>query len=438
MSNVASTIRPPATLRTPFDSLIALAVLFPYVGIVPGIDTQPNFALVASVAVFLMLLLRQNQGVGRTALLLFSMLLLLVAARLLFGENAAHGRYVATYVLALVVPFLMWYLVWRGNVVAAVRRLIWFAISMYAGVGIIQLLILPEFLGFMVTRSGADVETITNSGRGVRSLASEPAALGIIFSYINVLYVYCSLWPNFNFKRARKASFMSLILFGATLLISQSAYAVAIHFILLVIFFLCVDRRALFYTATLLSLVSIPLFLSEWLEGRRLLIIGKAFFSLDFNYLMSQGAFARLMNVPMSIHGGLAMFPMGFGNSDVTVHGSFKIFGSEYAYEIGNRNLGGLVEWFLRFGVIGLMILGLYFYALWRIAKMRSWGDGLSVRLGIFLSLAVFLLTFFYGSTTNPMAWFTFFLIFQGAMTNQSRRRSPFYVSRSGSFEKSD
>lgn len=402
-------------IRTCFDWVVALAVLFPFVGVVPGIDIQPNFALAGFATVLLVLLLRPQRGVGRVSLQLLGVCGLLLSVRFLVGQNGLNPRYVATYVLALGVPFLMWHLVWRGRLLVA-SRLLWAAIFIYVAVGAVQLMVEPKFLAWMVPRSVEDIDALVATGRGVRSLASEPAAFGKVLAYLNVLYIFFSLWPAFDRERARKVTYGSIFLFGANLLLAQSAYAIAVHMVILAVALWFVDRRGLFVAALgVIGVLGVLLFV--WAGGSRLLLIAKAVFSLNLEFLMRQGAFARLMNVPISIYGGLQTFPFGFGNSDLVIPGQLDFFGSTYAFMIGKRNVGGFVELFLRFGVVGLVVLAIYGIALWRIAKMRAVCDGLPSRVGIFFAFALVLLTFLDGSSADPLAWFTLAVILRGALT---------------------
>jgi hypothetical protein len=160
--------------------------------------------------------------------------------------------------------------------------------------------------------------------------------------------------------------------------------------------------------------VTVSTLLTTSMGGARLVLITRSVLSLDLEFLMRQGAFARLMNVPISIYGGLATFPFGFGNSDLTVPGHFEILGTQYAFAIGKRNVGGFVELFLRFGVIGLIALGVYAQILWRVIRMRAERDGVSLRIGIAFAIALLLLTFSDGSIADPLAWLTVFVILRG------------------------
>jgi hypothetical protein len=389
--------------------LLVFTIFFPFVGFIRIGDIQPNFALLGILILFLSFLFEQYQQVNKIALFVFLFFFILLSLRIFWGENGFEIRYLFTYLLSITVPFLIWHFFKKKWLYLSLPLLGFISIT-YLVVAIIQIGGNQQFLAEILPRAEvAKAVYIIETGRGVRSLTSEPSVFGKVLTYLNVIYIFLELKVAKDKIPLPRILLVSFFYFISNLFLAQSFYGLVIHGIILIILLLLLSPSTLIIL--LASLGFLVSYFSFALPGFRLNLIFQAVQNLNLEFLMSQGAFARVMNVPISIYGGINALPMGFGNTDQITNGQFVIFGKPYFFFIGKRNLGGFIEFFLRFGLIGFSILIFYFAGLLKILKNSFKTKFKRMKIGYFFAFSLFLLTFLDGSTTDPLAWFSFLFL---------------------------
>lgn len=393
-----------SSLRNTFLYICVFFSYFQFVGPFPGTDLQPIFFLLAAVAI-IAFMSRARLPTGMVIVLLISSILII--ARILLFDSQIDVRYSATYLFSLLAILFFWCL-FSFTRIGLSENFIFFVFIVYAGVGVVQFLY-PDFMSWAVHRSELAALSYVETGRGVRSLTGEPAALGKVFSTLNVLYVLTLLLSDAP-KRKYRIFVGSILFFLATLLISRSAYAIGIHFSLLSLLVFVLDKR-IFYTFFLFSiiiLVFIASFLVTYFESIQEIRAVSLFIALlnEPQVLLNQGAMRRVMNIPISIN-NLTLFGwVGSGNSsDVFKSSIWTPFGTLY-YEAGARAIGGFVEFLLRFGLFSIPIMLLYFYMAFRVSMVKVVFNGRTVRIGIYFFAAILLLSFQDSSPALPMSLF--------------------------------
>ena len=388
------------TVRFWVGLLLLLSIFFPFVGVIRAGDVQPNFALLGILVFLLSFTIKRYQYVNKRALALFLFFFIFLTLRFIFGEYGTDVKYIFTYALSLTVPFLLWHFL-NNRWLDLNLPLLGIITIIYVIVGLVQLKFNQQFLSGILPRAElAKAINVLDTGRGVRSLASEPSVFGKVLTYLNVIYVFLAFRNAEKEPNKFRVFLISIFLLVSNVVLAQSFYAIAIHFFLIFILFAVLSPAAL-----ISGMVGAFIFLPSItfsLPGLRLNLIFQAVKSLELEFLMSQGAFARVMNLPMSLYGGIKALPFGFGNSEAYEIGQFMILGKPYIFVIGKRNLGGFIEYFLRFGLIGLAILFIYFKGLIKIGNVKFAKKG----VGLFFAISIFMLTMLDGSTADPLAWF--------------------------------
>jgi hypothetical protein len=397
-----------------FNTLVKLSIFFPFVGIVPGIDIQPNFLLICLFSYIVLILLSFRTKIGLNSISIFLLCILLYTFRILFDSSDVELKYLLSYWVALFTPFLMWNLIFHKHLDTS-RLFIYFVILSYTLIAILQIFIGKDFLGFLVTRPNEQFISLTSSYRGYRSLCPEPSKFGKIIIYLNILIFILTIYPKCTKKNFITLNLLTFFLFLINIFLSQSFYSVCFHTIVLIIFFYYINKKRLL--SIILCIILFFILFYEILPDSRFSIILKALLDIDFKYIVSQGAFARLTNVFQSLYGGLHTLPFGFGGSDHQV-----VFISEiYSFAIGKRNLGGLVEHFLRFGIISIPFFIFLFLGFKRITKLQSVGNFHKIHIGFPLGLSLFILMLQDGSVADPLPWFIFFLLLKKSLCSTIR-----------------
>lgn len=365
------------------------AVFFPYLGVVPGVDVQPNFMLFAFLLVILTL---KNINLDVGLLFLFGLLCIMFFVSFNLDVVNLEGGYFLKKIFFLV-AILLFILIGSHHQQFLLREkwLLIFFLA-YVSVGTIQLFY-PGFLAGVVTRSVDNVFLQVESGRGVRSLASEPAALGKQIVAINVIFVLINCIGGIRWKKI--FIFCTFCLLANTLL-SRSAYSIAIHFILVISLFSVYSMKF----AALVSLLCCGIFSIIWfhigMSGR----IGWVVSSIlnEPELLLTQGAFRRLVNIPISIISAFEFGYVGAGNSPDALVSTLPTPIGALNFVADNRALGGLIELFLSFGLLSVPVFICYFIFIFRLIFFKAFG----YRLGIFFAFSSLLLTLQDGSISNP------------------------------------
>lgn len=387
--------------------LLIVFLFFPFVGVIPGIDVQPLFFLYGSSLLTFLSLFKIK--VPRKALITLITLFTLFFLRFFFELEHLNFRYISTYLISISTPFLIYTFIINDFLVIN-KRVVFYVLAIYLSIGAIQLYE-PDFLAWLVSRSVDQVQTLVRSGRGVRSLASEPSNFGKLITGLNILLIF------FFLRDGKKSSIqnsinVSFLLVFLNAILAQSAYSVGFHLIFIFIYMLCLRKaKYLFWYGGFLGILFIGYeILLYGLESRLIKIFSALFNNPEF--LMQQGAFKRLMNVPISIKNISFYGFLGAGNNPSTYYSSIYVIIGEYKYLASNRNLGGFIEYFLKFGLFSTPFYMVYTVILYRISRVKTFINNRKYNIGIFLSLALFIYSFQDGSPVNPITWFMILYIY--------------------------
>jgi len=373
-------------------------VYFQFLGVVPGLDLQPNAFVFM---VLFLLFFFEGFSVNLSVLIILLASLLLISIRIIVFDKAWNLSYLSVY-FSSILGYLFFWIIYPKSKIGLSTKVIIIVFFIYLVVGIVQFY-QPGFMTWLVQRSTGDALTYSATGRGVRSLASEPAALGKVFSTLNVLFVL-SLFIRGKVRRYELLLY-SVVFFMATLLVSRSAYAIGIHLFLLLLLFFLFSKKS-FFLIVLFSAVVIPFFLS-WtpttLDEVRSVHL---FLSLWNNpeFLLNQGAMRRVMNIPISLNNLKYYGFLGSGNSAESFYTSlWTPFGS-LNHQTASRNYGGFIEFLARFGVFSIPILILYCFVAFKILKIKVFFGGRFVRLGVYFLFSLVLLSLQDSSPALPMS----------------------------------
>src|SRR5690606_3439215 len=87
---------------------------------------------------------------------------------------------------------------------------------------------------------------------------------------------------------------------------------------------------------------------------------------------------------------------------------ALNIFGKEIVFFVGGRNLGGLVEFYLQYGVAALGLVPFFLYMISRSIKTLFASRSSPVKkmkLVALYAIALWIFGIQYGSTSNPLVW---------------------------------
>ena len=381
-------------------------LLFPFIGFIPNIDVQPLFFFYG-VGILILFLDRLN--LSRNSITALFLILFLLFLRFYFEVEYLSATYLLTYTLSILTPLVIFLLI-KNKLLVVKNEHIVYAAVLYAAVGIVQLFF-PNFLVGLVSRNTDAIELLVGSQRGVRSLAPEPANYGKVLAMLNALLIFN--YSKFNFKYStNKLLIVSFVLLTINTITSQSAYAVVNHTFIFVLLLIILRRGRYFilygFTLTLFA-IAYYLYASE--TGSRILIIIEAVFT-NPDLLMEQGAFRRLMNIPISVNNAFEFGVLGAGNNPERIRTSIPTIFGEFSYTASNRNLGGFIEYVLKFGVLSFPIYLIYSYMIFKIAMVKTTIEGEAYRIGLWLSIVLLMYSIQDGSPNNPLTWFSIIYIY--------------------------
>ena len=394
--------------------LFGLVFLFPYVGIFQGIDIQPNFLIltVFVICVFVCFWPVKLQTlpvivVMMTVLLCFVRYIIQVSS--LDSVGVSPGSMVSLFTSCFhLIVILLCYLVVHNGLLPRKSHYLVIAVLIYVVVGLIQLYD-SSFLSSLVYRGYQD---LTSSGRGVRSLTSEPAVFGHLLTVMTIMVVFYAVRNNWSINRI---VIFLLFLFAANVFLSRSFYSISYHLFMLSLFLFFINKKAFFGLVILMGIV-FPAFFLNFLESEiRFFHIARTLIENPLD-IYEQGAMLRVLNVPISIIGSHAFGILGSGFAPLTTaQGSVPFLpANPYFFEVGDRNMGGGVELFLRLGILSIPFFVWYFYTLYKISRIKFFLRGREVSIGLWFAITLFLVTFTYSSIGNPMIWISFFLVHNG------------------------
>lgn len=380
--------------------LSLITLFFPSVGPFTDIDTQPIF-IVLSCSSCALIMAKVN--FENKIIILFFASTAMLLMKFLTESELLTLKYVATYSVSLLTFLTIYLIVYNKMIVLNVKFVI-FVTLVYSVVGIVQFFV-PDFLSFLVSRSVDAAFSFAESGRGVRSLTGEPAVLGKIFTMLNVIVVYLI------FKDSKKYSLLhvylaTVIFFALNLTISRSAYSVGIHFFLILVLLSIVNFR-MFIILILCSLFGFTLLLSlaKYFEGLRLAVVFSMLLE-NPQELLKQGAMRRVMNIPISINNLNYFGILGAGNSPEEYYARVITPFGLLDYIAFNRNIGGFIEYVLKFGIFSIPIMAILITFLVRTLSIKMLFNNRSYNIGFFLALAVLCLTYQDSTPAFPLSWF--------------------------------
>lgn len=389
-------------LRNIFFYACVLIAYFQFVGPVPGIDLQPIFFLFALAG---LLIFMADATVPLGTVMVLSVSAVLIISRVLIFDDNVDLRYISIYLFALLAIFFFFCL-FSITRIGISSRLLEAVFFIYAFVGLVQFA-QPDFLSWTVHRSELAAFSYAETGRGVRSLTGEPAALGKVFSTINVLYVLAILTQGGRGRKTRILIFSAISL-AATVFISRSAYAIGIHSILFSLLFFLINRRGFYIACVVIfsvGAVILPLILGflEKVEGVRAVNIFMGLLN-NPDVVLAQGAIRRVLNIPISLN-GLYMYGLaGSGNSSQVFQSSVWTPLGMLNYEAHSRAMGGFIEFLFRFGLFSVPLIIFYLFIGLRVAFVQVLVGGGRCRIGLYFSAAILLLSMQDSSPALPMS----------------------------------
>ena len=362
--------------------LLYSTLFFYSVGFVSGIDVQPGFILFA--VIYIGFNISKVELTPRELSISVLLLVFFIAGCIVHSQNL-DLKFILTYSIVILNVFTIYVLIKCFNFVIS-SKLVKVVFVIYASVGVVQF-IYPEFLSFLVTRSVDAALSFASSGRGVRSLTAEPAQLGKVFTIISVIYFLVVKVDNKDSNR--KVFCWLTIMLLATILISRSAYAIVIHSFIYYILVSLLSKRY-FSVITVLSVFGM-MFLStaffiiaqNYMDIRSVKIIYSLFNNPEF--ILSQGAFRRVINIPITFDllGYYGFW--GAGNIDKVINGWIPTPIGTYFYTMTNRAYGGYFEWLLKFGVLGLpFVLTIFYFCTASIFKFKG------KRVAVIIAIVIF------------------------------------------------
>lgn len=390
-----------------------LLILFPFVGFFPGVDVQPFaflFCFLVVIANF------KKITIHYSFLFLFLYMLIIVLVYTLFYVEMLFFIKEIFFALSF---FVIGILV-KSKIIMLKGKHLKYCFIIYSLVGCVQL-VSPEFLTFLVSRSEEQVMMAVDSGRGVRSLTGEPSHLGKIYVVLNFLLIYayarkCQHNNDFN-THFYKVFGLSIIFFLLNLILARSAYMLVIHLMMLSGFVL-LFRARFFFIFLFVAMAPIVFYLNISEDSSRISFL----LNIALNnpeLLMQQGAFRRLVNIPI-IFNNLAFFgPLGAGASDMVFQTSLSTPLGEYFYLARSSNLGGGFEYLLKYGLFAIPAFAYIAYRLLLLFKIYS-----NKALAFFLFSCLSVILFQDGSISNPLTLYLFYFVTEKNILPSSKKYS--------------
>lgn len=400
--------------------VVTVSIMFPFVGIFPGVDTQPNFILLG---ILLLLVLIGFVKLEKMHVLLFLFTLVILYTHFLIFSPGGSLGYIIQYTLTAMTAFVVYFLM-RHGVLYSTSLFFWFVAVVYILVALIQVFI-PDFLAFAVSRSESHIELLKASGRGVRSLTGEPSHFGKMLIFLNILIII----SYFKEDRTMNQFYMrALFIFAFFILCSaffaRSFYMLFYHIMLFSLFLLIFRFRhfVLFFVALFAGTVLLSGVVDRFTDIRIFYLLSVLYDNPQL--LAEQGALRRALNIPASIIGGFIHTPYGFGNADARYSISIDLLLFTYELSISNRLFGGVFEIFLKMGILGTPVLLLIFLPGVGILMRNACSKTLESKLSTYGVVCAFILVSADGSLANPVIWFFLFFIYKECSAVKAQSRS--------------
>ena len=236
-------------------------------------------------------------------------------------------------------------------------RTLAFAFIVYIFVATIQLLLNPEFLGFLVSRATDEAVLARSSGRGVRSLTGEPAQFGE--TLVALFLVFSLQASRLDTKsRNRYLFYASALTMSGVAFLAQSAYSLLFGGVCVGIVLIVYRVWRALLIASILG-VLLLLFLVYFIDlFPRLSFLVKVVLS-EPNLLLGQGAIVRLFNPFISLIAYAQCFPNPVVTCPEKLVSMWTPIG-QYSYFVDGRVQGGLLEIGLFLGAGALPIFAFF------------------------------------------------------------------------------
>lgn len=364
--------------------ILLILLLFPYVGFVQGVDIQPLAGVVAILlAVFKLVIKRRAPRI--LGVFMFTIASVLVSTLFsMYLQGFPHSSFVSMlfHLLMICSMFIL-----KDELMPLLTlRFIWLVVSIYTFVGMLQIFIDESIFSGAIYRG---YQSLSDTGRGVRSLASEPSTLGYTLALLNALVLLRAKQD----KRS-KVFLVSLLFLLVNAFICRSAWALFIHITPIWLFLLLKWKKLFFVSIGIAPLL--VAFIANSTDEVRLFYL---FNALQENpeLLMAEGAMKKVLNVPISLllgatNGMLGMSYLGnIKELNIIVPGGYL-----FVEKFGNKNMGGVLEFWIQLGLLSIPLL--YFL-----------GSTIKRCLSLSYSLMPILIlcfTFFiYNSIGHPLPW---------------------------------
>lgn len=260
-------------------------------------------------------------------------------------------------------------------------------IFIYLIVGFIQLFI-PEFLAGLVARGTDSLEILSSTNRGVRSLCAEPSQFARLITSLSVLYALCAKIED---KKIEKVTLTLVCIFLGSLFLSKALYSITMHILVLASFiFLTKNLKIKYKLLTSVVFLSFSALIFLFLQEYRISTLA---FSIIENpsVVFNHGAISKLLNVYLSITGGLSGIFSFLNNS------SGYITFASYDFYLQNKFHGGYVDLIYKFGIAGLIYIVIFFFQLFKKINNSIYSD-----FRFFIIFYFLLIPFSYGPLLNP------------------------------------
>lgn len=208
--------------------MFTLFCFFPYIKILPfNTDSQPNALVLAMIIVIFSSNYKLKSEFTTLGLVfIFSLI------GLLFDHDWNAMRSVANYLSIFLIPYATFDILKKHGVSYALWKT---AIAIWGGIGLVQLIVDPQFGSFLLPRH-QDVIGRLETGRGVVSLAPEPTFYGIM-----CLLLMCVGY--LNFKQEHRYKIWMLVLLAQFLFLSRSSTCIFVLLLGLATYYLIIGLR---------------------------------------------------------------------------------------------------------------------------------------------------------------------------------------------------
>lgn len=364
--------------------ILLILLLFPYVGFVQGVDIQPLAGVVAILlAVFKLVMKRKAPRI--LGVFMFTIASVLVSTLIsMFLQGIPHSSFVSMLFHLLMICSL--FILKEELIPLLTLRFVCLVFSIYTVVGLLQIFIDESIFSGAIYRG---YQSLADTGRGVRSLASEPSTLGYTLALLNALVLLRAKQD----KRS-KVFMVSLLFLLVNAFISRSAWALFIHIMPIWLFLLLKWKK--FFFASIGIAPFLLAFIANSTDEVRLFYLFNALLE-NPELLMAEGAMKKVLNVPISLllgasNGMLGMSYLGnIKELNIIVPGGYL-----FVEKFGNKNMGGVLEFWIQLGLFSIPML--YFLGL---TIKRCLSESYSLMPVLILCFTFFI----YNSIGHPLPW---------------------------------